>query len=436
MLKQVCATRMQASSNVLKVKGGLTGSISYMAPPSKSYSHRSLLISAVSKGVSRITGVSKCDDVEATLRALSLMGIPVSTRGGEMLVEGGELRSPAGEVYCGGSASTLRMLAPVLAAKSSYAVYTGDESLRRRPVRMLEEAFTMLGVEASSVNGKPPLKVRSSGFKSNTVLLDASESSQHVSGFLIAGARLENGFRIVLKNKVLVSKPYVDLTLRMLRMHGVETRVCEDSITVEPGSLKPFNHTVPGDYSLSAIPLVMAAVSGITVKIHGLVDEPQPDREVVEILRRMGLKICWSGNTLIAENTGLLKACVIDCSGNPDLVPALALAATAAEGETVLSNVGRLEAKESARATLITRALSKMGVKIFFNGNNILVKGPCRLRGATVDAGSDHRIEMMLIMAGAAAEGETTILNAGSVSKSNPGFYSWVLETGVDLKWV
>ncbi|MEM3027030.1 MAG: 3-phosphoshikimate 1-carboxyvinyltransferase, partial [Thermoproteota archaeon] len=207
-------------------------------------------------------------------------------------------------------------------------------------------------------------------------------------------------------------------------------------IMVEPGEPKPFNHTVPGDYSLSAIPLAMAAVSGGSVKVHGLVDEPQPDREIVEILSRMGLKIGWSGNTLIAENTGLLKPCVIDCSGIPDLVPALALAATAAEGETILRNVGRLEAKESMRATLITRALSKMGVKTFFNGDEILIEGPCRLKGAAVDAGGDHRIEMMLIMAGAVAEGETTILNAGSVSKSNPGFYSWVLETGVELQWV
>jgi 3-phosphoshikimate 1-carboxyvinyltransferase len=218
-------------------------------------------------------------------------------------------------------------------------------------------------------------------------------------------------------------------------MHGVKPRVVEGFIMVEPGEPKPFNHTVPGDYSLSAIPLAMAAVSGSMIEVHGLVDEPQPDREVVETLRRMGLKIRWSGNTLIAGDTGLLKACVVDCSGNPDLVPALALAATAAEGETVLKNVGRLEAKESARATLITRALSKMGVKTFFNNGEIIIEGPCRLRGATVDAGGDHRIEMMLIAAGAVAEGETTILNAGSVSKSNPWFYDWVLETGVELKW-
>ena len=435
-MKQVCATRMRASSRLLKVKGGLSGSISYSAPPSKSYSHRSLLMAAVSKGVSRITGLSLCDDVEATLRALTIMGIRVCTRGGDVLVEGGELQSPGVEVDCGGSASTLRMLAPVVAAKPSHAVYTGDESLRRRPVGMLEEAFASLGVEACSLNGRPPLRVRSKGFKADTVLLDASESSQHVSGFLVAGARLGGGFRIALKNGVLVSKPYVDLTLRMLRMHGVEASIGEDSIIVEPGEPEPFNHAVPGDYSLSAIPLALAAVSGSRVQVHGLLDEPQPDREVVEMLREMGLKVEWWGNTLIAENTGLLKACVVDCSGNPDLVPALALAATAAEGETVLRSVGRLEAKESRRATLITSALSKMSVETFFNGEDIVVKGPCRLRGATVDAGCDHRIEMMLIAAGAAAEGETTILNAGSVSKSNPGFYSWASESGVELRWV
>lgn len=435
-MKQVCATRMLSLSRVLRVKGGWSGNINYVAPPSKSYSHRSLLISAVSKGVSRIAGLSRCDDVEATLRALSLLGVPVYTRGGDATVEGGELHSSDGEIDCGGSASTLRMLAPVVAAKPSYAVYTGDESLRRRSVKMLEEAFGSLGVEVYSRNGRPPLTVRSSGFNGNTVLLDASESSQHVSGFLIAGTRLGGGFKIILKNSVLVSKPYVDLTLRMLRMHGVEARVGEGSITVEPGEPDSFNHTVPGDYSLSAIPLAVAAVSESKVKVHGLVDEPQPDREIVEMLRGMGLKVGWSGNTLIAENTGFLKACEVDCSGNPDLVPALALAATAAEGVTVLKSVGRLETKESMRATLITGAMSKMGTEAFFNDDEILIKGPCRLRGATVDAGGDHRIEMMLILAGAVAEGETVILNAGSASKSNPGFYSWASETGIELKWV
>jgi 3-phosphoshikimate 1-carboxyvinyltransferase len=130
-----------------------------------------------------------------------------------------------------------------------------------------------------------------------------------------------------------------------------------------------------------------------------------------------------------------LKACVVDCSDTPDLVPALALVATAAEGETVLRNIGRLEAKESARATLIVENLSKMGVRIFLRGSDMVVRGPCRLRGTVVDAGGDHRIEMMLIVAGALAEGETKIVNAGSVSKSNPGFYEWVEKAGVELEW-
>lgn len=427
---------MLGSSRILRVKGGWRGSVRYVAPPSKSYSHRSLLLSAVSNGVSRITGLSRCDDVEATLRALSLLGVSVRLKNSETLVDGGEFRNPEEVVDCGGSASTLRMLSPIVAAKPSYAVYTGDESLRRRPVKMLEEAFTSLGVTAYSNGGRPPLTVKSSGFKSARVVLDASDSSQHVSGFLIAGARLGQGFTIVLKNNILVSKPYVDLTARMLRMHGVEACLEAGELRVEPGEPKSFNHAVPGDYSLSSIALAMAAVSGGRVEVQGLTDEPQPDREVVEKLRGMGLRVEWSGNTLIAENPGSLKACVLDCADNPDLVPALALAATAAEGATVLRSVGRLEVKESMRATLIVEDLSRMGVKTVFNGEEMIVEGPCRLKGSTVDAGGDHRIEMMLIAAGALAEGETTIINAGSVSKSNPGFYTWLREAGVEFQWV
>ncbi|MEM1547504.1 MAG: 3-phosphoshikimate 1-carboxyvinyltransferase [Thermoproteota archaeon] len=426
---------MRASSRVLRVKGGWRGEIEYVAPPSKSYSHRSLLIPAVSEGVSKITGLSACDDVEATIRALRLLGVGVELHGDEAVVEGVDFSSPSGVVDCGGSASTLRMLAPIVAAKESEAVYTGDESLRRRPVGMVEEALRSLGAEVSSSNGRPPLKVRSRGFSSNTVVLDASESSQHVSGFMIAGARLGGGFKIFLAKNILVSKPYVELTASMLRMHGVSVELGEGFIRVEPGRLRAFNHVVPGDYSLASIPLAMAAASGCRATVHRLVDRPQPDRAIVGMLRAMGIEAYWRGNTLIAESTGVLKACVIDCSDAPDLVPALALVATAAEGETVLKNISRLEAKESARATLIVENLSKMGLRILLKGNDMVIRGPCRLRGAVVDAGGDHRIEMMLIAAGALAEGETKIVNAGSVSKSNPGFYKWVEKAGVELEW-
>jgi len=426
---------MRASSRVLRVRGGWRGEIEYAAPPSKSYSHRSLLIPAVSEGASRITGLSSCDDVEATLRALRLLGVRVELHGDEALVEGTDFSSPGDIVDCGGSASTLRMLAPIVAARESKAVYTGDESLRRRPVWMVEEALRSLGAEVSSDNGRPPLKVRSRGFSSNTVILDASESSQHVSGFMIAGARLGDGFTIVLEKNILVSKPYVELTASMLQMHGVSVEVGEGLIRVEPGRPRAFNHVVPGDYSLASIPLAMAAASGCRAVVHRLVDKPQPDKAVVDVLRAMGLETYWRGNTLIAESTGVLKACVVDCSDTPDLVPALALVATAAEGETVLKNIGRLEAKESARATLIVENLSKMGARILLRENNIVVRGPCRLRGAVVDAGGDHRIEMMLVAAGALAGGETTIVNAGSVSKSNPGFYEWVEKAGVEREW-
>ena len=426
---------MRASSRVLRVKGGWRGDIEYDAPPSKSYSHRSLLIPAVSEGVSKIVGLSSCDDVEATLRALRLLGVRVELHRDEAVVEGADFRSPSDIVDCRGSASTLRMLAPIIAAKESKAVYTGDESLRRRPVWMVEEALRSLVVEVSSNNGRPPLTVNSRGFSSNTVVLDASESSQHVSGFMIAGARLGDGFKIVLVKNILVSKPYVELTASMLRMHGVSVEVGEGFIRVGPGRPRAFNHIVPGDYSLASIPLAMTAASGCRAVVRRLVDKPQPDRAVVDMLMAMGLETCWRGNTLIAESTGVLKACVVDCSDTPDLVPALALVATAAEGETVLRNIGRLEAKESARATLIVENLSKMGVRIFLRGSDMVVRGPCRLRGAVVDAGGDHRIEMMLIVAGALAEGETKIVNAGSVSKSNPGFYEWVEKAGVELEW-
>lgn len=426
---------MRASSRVLKVRGGWRGDLEYVAPPSKSYSHRSLLISAVSEGSSRITGLSQCEDVEATLRALGKLGVVIRLHRDEAIVEGADFRSPSDVVDCGGSASTLRMLVPIVAAKESHAIYTGDKSLLKRPVGMLEEALKSLGVETRSNQGRPPLVVNSRGFSLKKVVVDASKSSQHVSGFLIAGARLGEGFTIVLANNILVSKPYVELTISMLGMHGVAVEASGGLLRVEPGRLRAFNHIVPGDYSLAAIPLAMVAVSGCRARVHGLIDKPQPDRAVVEMLQAMGLEASWSSNTLIAESVGKLRACVLDCSDTPDLVPALALVATAAEGETVLKNIGRIETKESRRATLIVENLSRMGAQASLKKEEMIIKGPCKLRGSIVNAGGDHRIEMMLIAAGALAEGETTIVNAGSVSKSNPGFYDWVEKTGVELRW-
>ena len=260
-------------------------------------------------------------------------------------------------------------------------------------------------------------------------------SSQFVSGLLLACPLAENDTEVILITD-LESRLYVELTLHVQRKHGVIVRASEDfrRYSILGGQkYKPFDHTVPGDFSSASFLLSAAAVTNSNITVENLpLRVDQPDSEIIDILKSMNANITI-GEGWVKVSGGKLKGMKIDARNIPDLVPVCAVLGCFAEGETKIHNAERLRIKESDRLASISSELKKMGARITAHDGGLTVVGPSELRGATVDPHGDHRIAMACAVAALAARGETKILRAECIGKSYPDFFEDLKSLGANL---
>jgi len=206
-----------------------------------------------------------------------------------------------------------------------------------------------------------------------------------------------------------------------------------DRFSIPPGQrYRPFEKVVPGDWSSAAFPLAAAAVTGSTLSLEGLdINDTQGDMAIVDYLRRMGADIDVSGHTLTIR-PGRLAGATFDLNATPDALPAMAVVAACAEGETVLTNVAQARIKETDRIRVLAEELAKMGVSVRELPDGLCIRGG-GLKGAVVDARGDHRIVMALAVAGLRAEGTTTILTAEAAGVTYPGFVDAMRRIGAEM---
>lgn len=407
---------------VVEETGELKGSI--VVPPSKSYTHRSIIAAALSAGESRLLSPLYCDDTDVTIKACTSFGVSIEQKEKELVVRGApELKAPAEEIDCGESASTLRFLTPIAALARGKTVLTGSPGLLRRPVGPLVDALAKLGVQCTSNKGYPPVSVLGDGIKGGTASLVGNISSQYVTGLLLACPRAENSTMIILTTR-LESKPYVELTLDIIRKHGIAVNASKNlrRFSITGGQdYRPCDHRVPGDFSSAAFMLAAAVVTRSRIRVEGL-SLDQPDSQILEILRKMGADVDFSDGSVDVCG-GDLKGISIDARDIPDLVPVCAVLGCFATGSTVIFNAGRLRIKESDRLGALPSELRKMGARIVETSDGLVVDGSCWLRGAVIDSHGDHRIAMACAVAALEARGKTEILGGECVSKSYPGFF-------------
>ncbi len=396
------------------------------APPSKSYTHRAFVAAGLAEGRSLLSRWLRAEDTLATLEGMRSFGARIEV-GEPAVVEGvnGKPCTPEGAVDCRNSGTSLRLLTGV-AALDGEALLTGDESLQRRPVEPLLEALRSLGVEAESVrrNGCPPVRVHGGKLRGGRVELPGSISSQFVSSLLMAAPCTEEGMEVVVTTE-LKSKPYVDMTLEVMRCFGAEVeREGYRRFRVEPGGYKGTAYRVEGDYSSAAFLLAMPVVAGGEVTVRNLQKESlQADRRVLEILREAGAEVRVHGNEVRVRGDGLpgsFEAGLGDC---PDLLPVATAIACCAEGRTLLHGVEHARHKESDRIRTCAVEFSKFGADIRERRDGLEIRGG-RLRGARVDSHGDHRLAMALSVAALAAEGKSCITGAECTSISFPGFFT------------
>lgn len=393
------------------------------APASKSYTHRALLLGLLSEE-SFVREPLLSEDPLATLACVRRLGAAVEETPDGLRVRGGEVRTPEDVLDAKNSGTTLRLATPIAALARGAAVLTGDASLRKRPMQPLLDAVGPLGAEAFSTraNGCAPVVVRGP-LAGGATAIAGDVSSQFVSGLLLAGLKAPRGLDLTITTQ-LKSRPYVDITLAMVRTFGGAIEETPRGFRVAGGqTLKGADYRVPGDWSSAAFPLAAAAITGGDVTVENL--DPaseQGDKRILDALRAFGARVEERGDAVRVVG-GPLRAVDLDLSDTPDMFPILCALAAHAEGATTLAGAKHLRFKESDRIRAMVRGLEAMGVRCDEREDGAVIHGaPGRVRGAAIETEEDHRILMAFAVCGLSAHGETTFHDDVSYAVSYPRF--------------
>ena len=400
--------------------------------PSKSASHRAVLMAALCHGESVLSPLQLSNDVQATLDCMKALGLAQAQTqplpGGDGFVRcrvNGGLQPVASKrervADCGESGSTLRFLMPLALDGCGPVRLVGHGRLMERPLDVYRELFAAQGVAWRDEPGAIVLDGRLHG---GDFSLRGDVSSQFITGLLLALPRLETDSRIHITTQ-LESRAYVELTRDMQARFGIQS-AWEDAHTLFiPGNQRvktPGEVEVEGDWSHAAFYLVAGLIGG-GVTLTGLdAHSVQGDRAIVDVLRAMGGEISWQDGAITAQPSKL-HGTQIDASQIPDLVPILAVAACAAQGVTRITGAARLRIKESDRLSAIAGALNACGARVTELPDGLVIQGGQPLHGASVEGCNDHRIVMAMAVAAALCDGEITISDAEAVAKSAPAFW-------------
>ncbi len=425
----------------------LTGTIK--APTSKSSMQRACAAALLTKGKSTIFNPGYSNDDKAALDIIQKLGAKIETFSNSLIIESVGVNPASQEINCGESGLSIRMFTPIAALSPMPITITGEGSLPTRPMDFFDEIFPNIGIEIASNGGKLPLKIKGP-LKPKNIEIDGSLSSQFLTGLLMAYASAASlqlppkegePKTVIIKVKNLKSKPYIDLTLKVMNDFGMnvpENNNYEEFIFQLGGSkTPPFEgfeeaYTVEGDWSGAAFLLVAGAIAGnITVK--GLdVFSTQADKAVLKAIIDSGAIISVQPEQ-IEIGPAALKPFHFDATDCPDLFPPLVALAAYCNGKSVIQGVSRLAHKESNRGLTLQEEFGKMGVAITLQDDLMIIDGGKGLKGAEVSSCHDHRIAMACAVASLKAEGETIIDGAEAINKSYPDFYEHIKYLGANI---
>ena len=393
-------------------------------PPSKSYSHRSLICGALSGEGTRIFNLGESQDIDATARVLSCMGYQLSKDVESEYFQ--KTKTTGKPLDCGESGSTLRFMIPLALHLLGKAEFIGSGRLMERPLDPYFEIFDRFGISYRMEGNRLWLNGE---LKSGEYHLNGSVSSQFVTGLLIALPLLSGDSEIILDTP-LESAAYVDMTLAVMREFGVTVEEFSNGYRIYGNQqYQPNRYTVEGDYSQAAFFLVGAALGG-DITCEGIPqDTLQGDRAICSILEQAGAKIVWNNGKVNVYSERLSGFCA-DVSECPDLAPILAVLGAFSKGESRIINAGRLRYKESDRLAAITKEMTALGADIQEGTDYLVIRGKESIRGGVADAHNDHRIAMSLAIAAQRCEQPVTILGSECVAKSMPDFWERFCQLG------
>ena len=437
------------------------------APPSKSYSHRAVILASLARGKSKLFDVLYSEDVLSTIRACETLGAKID-RKKEIILKGDksetieylEIEGTGGKLHnnskdpssdmidLANSGTTLRIMTSVAALSDNEVIFTGDDSLKTRPMGALLDALKSLGVKVESLNdnNKAPLKVYP-GFEGGETDILGSISSQFISSILISAPLSDKGVELEVYPEF-VSKPYVDMTISILEKFGIYINeekyqfheTCKKEFTdclgikfnVKPQSYKACDYIVEGDYSSASYLLAAVAIAGGELKVENLFsDSKQGDKLILDILTKMGADVISFDDYVTIRSDGNLKGIDINLSNAPDLLLTVAVLAALAEGKTTITGVKHGRLKETDRIDTTCRELEKLGCKLEEFEDGMTIYGNT-ISDGVVESHNDHRLAMAFSLLG--LKHDVEVENGECFDVSFPNFIELMGEIGIELE--
>lgn len=422
----------------IETRGPLDGHVA--VPGSKSISNRALLLAALADGESRLSGGLESDDTVVMRAALGALGIELEStisdadsgvgNGENWIVRGrgGHFDLPDHALDCGNSGTTVRFLTAALTLAPGPVVVDGNARMRERPISDLVAALRALGAELT-IEGKadcPPVRVHGGGLPGGAALIDGSRSSQYVSAIAQVAPYAKRDVELGFKDGIIVSRPYIDLSLDVMRAFGAEAEWRGDErLWIRAGQpYRARDYTIEPDASSAAYAFCAAAIAGGRVSVSGIpADSLQADFKILDLLERMGCGVERHDDTVTVSGPedGLHSLGEIDMNDFPDAVLAYSVVALFADGPTTIKNVANLRIKETDRLAALETELQKLGARARAGPDSLRIE-PGPMRGAEIETYDDHRMAMSLALAGLRVPG-VVILDPACVSKTWPGYF-------------
>lgn len=404
-------------------------------PGSKSLTNRALVLAALADGVSTLRGALVAEDSEVMVAALRKLGVKVEPRAGDVAITGtGPVPVTEAELDLRLSGTSIRFLAALLAVGRGRYLLDGVKRMRERPIQDLLDALNALGADARSLyaNGCPPVALAANGLAGGRVTIAGDKSSQFLSALLMAAPYAADQVRIDVAGELL-SKPFVDMTIDLMREFGVEVeRDGYSSFTVAPSRYRARDYVVEGDAMAAGYFWAAAAITGGRVRIGNLGRQTrQGDARLASVLEEMGCEVAWGDGwcEVTGPPVGALRGGEFDLNDMPDQAQTLAVVGLFADSPVRIDNVANMRIKETDRIAAMATELRRLGATVEEGPDGLTVEPLIRPPTAPVDLATygDHRMAMALAVAGARLE-HIRILDPGCVAKTYPRFFGDFLE--------
>jgi 3-phosphoshikimate 1-carboxyvinyltransferase len=411
-------------------------------PPSKSYTHRAVVVSSLSEGESLLVNPLRSRDTNATINGCKALGVDIRDRIDKIAVIGRSAFSPPDNVInVENSGTTLRFLTPMSAlVHEGYTVLTGDESIRKRPMSPILLALRNLGVECYSTrfNGLAPLCIRGGGISGGNIRISGTISSQFLSGLLISGVYAKSELEIQVEGKQ-VSRPYLESTISTMKEFGIRVKRSKDYkfFTIGNGTYRARSFKVPGDFSSAALLLSAGAMLADELIISGLdFSMPQGDLHIVDILKRMGssIKVNRNQGEIKVSKSESFEGGEFDLSDTPDLLPVVAILSLNSRRPIRIIGISHARYKETDRVAIIGSELPKLGIDTKMEDDAIVFSNSGQLKSAYLESHNDHRLFMSFVIAAMMTD-KSLVRGAESVDVSFPSFLTEMKKLGGKISY-